>query len=48
MAVTTYPLTRPYARAPRRGPITRLLEDERWLAFVLMVPTMVLLLLFIA
>ena len=48
MAVTAYPLTEPYAQAPRRGLITRLLEDERWLAFVLMVPTMVLLLLFIA
>ena len=48
MAVTTYPLTRPYARAPRRGPVTRLLEDERWLALVLVVPTLVLLALFIA
>ena len=39
---------RPYARAPRRGPVTRLLEDERWLALVLMIPTLVLLALFIA
>jgi multiple sugar transport system permease protein len=39
---------RPYARAPRRGPVTRLLEDERWLALVLMMPTLVLLALFIA
>src|SRR5689334_20990132 len=39
---------RPYASAPRRGPVTRLLEDERWLALVLMIPTLVLLALFIA
>src|SRR5579864_6266608 len=39
---------RPFARAPRRGPITRLLEDERWLALVLVLPTLVLLSLFIA
>jgi multiple sugar transport system permease protein len=37
-----------YVRAPRRGPITRLLEDERRLAFFLMLPTVVLLGLFIA
>src|SRR5258708_22200519 len=37
-----------YVRAPRRGPITRLLEDERWLAICLMLPTIVLLGLFIA
>ena len=48
MAVSTYPLSEPYARAPRQGPITRLLEDERWLALVLMLPTLVLLALFIA
>src|SRR5271163_1858717 len=34
--------------APRRGPVTRLLEDERWLATCLMLPTLVLLGLFIA
>jgi multiple sugar transport system permease protein len=34
--------------APRRGPVTRLLEDERWLALVLLLPTMTLLGLFIA
>jgi multiple sugar transport system permease protein len=34
--------------APPVGPRRRLLEDERWLAFVLLVPTMVLLGLFIA
>src|SRR5438132_2629757 len=38
---------RPYAGAPRRGPITRLLEDERWLASTLLLPTVVLLGLFI-
>lgn len=38
----------PYSGTPRRGPVTRLLEDERWLALVLLLPTMVLLLLFIA
>ena len=37
-----------YVPAAKRGPITRLLEDERRLAFCLMLPTMVLLLLFIA
>jgi multiple sugar transport system permease protein len=39
---------RPYAAAPRRGPVTRLLEDERWLASALLLPTLVLLGLFIA
>ena len=43
MAVTSYALTEPYARAPRRGAVTRLLEDERWLALVLLLPTLVLL-----
>jgi multiple sugar transport system permease protein len=33
---------------PTRGPITRLLEDERWLAVALLLPTVVLLGLFIA
>ena len=33
---------------PPRGPRRRLFEDERWLAFALLVPTMVLLGLFIA
>jgi multiple sugar transport system permease protein len=37
-----------YVRSPRRGPITRLLEDERWLAACLMAPTLILLALFIA
>jgi multiple sugar transport system permease protein len=39
---------RPYAGAPRRGPVTRLLEDQRWLAALLLLPTLVLLALFIA
>jgi multiple sugar transport system permease protein len=49
MAIS-YVATTPSARTgtPRRGPITRLLEDERWLAFALLLPTMVLLSLFIA
>src|ERR1051325_350859 len=39
---------RSYVGTPRRGPLTRLLEDERWLAGVLLLPTIVLLGLFIA
>src|SRR5690348_7871021 len=39
---------RSYAGTPQRGPVTRLLEDERWLALVLLLPTLVLLTLFIA
>src|SRR6202790_2021567 len=39
---------RAYAGTPRRGAITRLLEDERWLASFLLLPTLVLLCLFIA
>jgi len=39
---------RAYVGTPRRGPITRLLEDERWLAAALLFPTVVLLGLFIA
>jgi multiple sugar transport system permease protein len=37
-----------YTALPRRGPITRVLEDERWLAAALLLPTIVLLGLFIA
>src|ERR1035438_660240 len=37
-----------YVPAPKRGPITMLLEDEHWLALCLMLPTVVLLALFIA
>src|ERR1700741_4273127 len=48
MAVSYAVAPRVYAGAPTRGPITRLLEDERWLAAVLLLPTVVLLGLFIA
>ncbi len=48
MATADATTRRPYAAAPRRGPITRLLEDERWLASCLLLPTLVLLGLFIA
>jgi multiple sugar transport system permease protein len=44
----TYAATRAYAGIPRRGPLTRLLEDERWLAVALLLPAVVLLGLFIA
>lgn len=37
-----------YAKPARRGPIARLLEQERWLAIALLLPTLVLLGLFIA
>jgi multiple sugar transport system permease protein len=39
---------RAYVATPQRGAITRLLEDERWLATVLLFPTLLLLALFIA
>ena len=50
MAISTYVSAerRTYTGAPRRGPVTRLLEDERWLAIVLLSPTVVLLAVFIA
>jgi multiple sugar transport system permease protein len=48
MAVSYAVPSRAYAGAPSRGPVTRLLEDERWLAAVLLLPTVVLLGLFIA
>ncbi|WP_407174821.1 carbohydrate ABC transporter permease [Bradyrhizobium sp. STM 3562] len=48
MAVSEITTSDTYKGAVRRWPITRLLEDERWLAFVLLLPTMVLLALFIA
>jgi multiple sugar transport system permease protein len=48
MTFTTIAAPRAYVGAPRRGPITRLLEDERWLALLLLLPTVVLLGLFIA
>ena len=47
-SVATVALRQQYVPAAKRGPITRLLEDERWLAFCLMLPTLVLLGLFIA
>jgi multiple sugar transport system permease protein len=48
MTFTTAAAPRAYAGTPRRGPVTRLLEDERWLAMLLLLPTVVLLGLFIA
>src|SRR6266404_6186968 len=44
----TYAAAPAYARTPKRGPLTRLLEDERRLAVALLLPTVVLLGLFIA
>src|ERR1700740_3174121 len=46
--VATIPYKQQYVPAAKRGPITRLLEDERRLAFCLMLPTVMLLALFIA
>ncbi len=48
MAISYAGTPKAYVGTPRRGPITRLLEDERWLALVLLLPTAVLLGLFIA
>ncbi len=48
MATAEAAAPRQYVAAPRRGPVTRLLEDERRLAFFLLLPTIVLLGLFIA
>ena len=48
MTYTTVATPTAYAGSPRRGPITRLLEDERWLAMTLLLPTVALLGLFIA
>jgi len=48
MATIEAATRRQYVATPPRGPITRLLEDERWLASVLLMPTIVLLGLFIA
>jgi multiple sugar transport system permease protein len=39
---------RTYVATPPRGPVTRLLEDERWLASFLLLPTIALLGVFIA
>jgi multiple sugar transport system permease protein len=48
MAVTSYALSEPRAGISQRGALTRMLEDERWLALALLLPTLVLLGLFIA
>src|ERR1700746_2503258 len=48
MAISEAVGQRAFAQAPRRGWATRLLEDERWLAVALLLPTVVLLGLFIA
>jgi multiple sugar transport system permease protein len=48
MAVSYAVSSAAYAGTPKRGPVTRLLEDERWLAVVLLLPTVILLGLFIA
>src|ERR1700693_4244412 len=48
MAISYAVRERAYVGAPRRGPVTRLLEDERWLGALLLLPTAVLLALFIA
>jgi multiple sugar transport system permease protein len=48
MAVSDVVTQRAFVRAPRRGPATRLLEDERWLAAALLLPAVILLGLFIA
>lgn len=47
MAVTGYALTEP-SRSSRRSTVARLLEDERWLALLLLLPTVLLLAVFIA
>jgi multiple sugar transport system permease protein len=48
MAVSEVVSQRAFARTPPRSATTRLLEDERWLAVVLLLPTVILLGLFIA
>ncbi len=48
MAMSEAVVQRAFVRAPRRGIATRVLEDERWLAMALLLPTVVLLALFIA
>jgi multiple sugar transport system permease protein len=48
MTITTVASPSSYVGTPRRGPVTRLLEDERWLAMLLLLPTLALLALFIA
>jgi multiple sugar transport system permease protein len=48
MTATGYALSEPRAGVTQRSTVTRMLEDERWLALVLLLPTLVLLGLFIA
>jgi multiple sugar transport system permease protein len=48
MSFTTVASPGSYAGVAKRGPVTRLLEDERWLAMLLLLPTLALLALFIA
>ena len=48
MAISEAVGQRTFVQAPRRGAFTRLIEDERWLAVVLLLPTVVLLGMFIA
>src|SRR5260370_15709169 len=48
MAISYAVRERAYAGVPRRGPVTRLLEDERWLGALLLLPTAFLLAPFIA
>jgi multiple sugar transport system permease protein len=48
MAIDSVVASRPYMAAPQRGPVTRVLENEHWFAFFLLLPTAVLLGLFIA
>jgi multiple sugar transport system permease protein len=48
MAISEAVNQRAFVQAPQRGAATRLLEDERWLAAALLLPTVVLLGLFIA
>src|SRR5437016_13223708 len=48
MTYTTVATPSAYVGSPKRGPVTRLLEDERWLALTLLLPTVALLGLFIA
>ena len=48
MAITYAQSPAIYAQPARRGPIARLLKQEHWLAVALLLPTVVLLGLFIA
>jgi multiple sugar transport system permease protein len=48
MAISEAVGQRAFVQAPRRGAFTRLIEDERWLAVALLLPTVVLLGMFIA